>query len=145
MIRWIRASVSGSTELVASSKTRILHPLTRARMSDTAASAHCSRVQQQPHVQSCFSPAEKLDPSDATSVSSLNFSLILILAEGFPWMRERASLSVASEEIPAGSMLSLGQSALLLFRIGRCGQPQHTKKDMEGSRRVTETATDPSY
>ena len=48
-------------------------------------------------------------------MSSLNFSLILILAEGFAWMRKRASLRVASGEVPAGSILSLLASATRLL------------------------------
>lgn len=43
-IRWMMASVSGSTELVASSSSRTLHPRTRALRSDTDVSPSSALV-----------------------------------------------------------------------------------------------------
>jgi hypothetical protein len=132
MIRWINASVSGSTELVASSSTRILHPRTRARISDTIRQ-HFSLVYRdqpgRPHSHSCFSPAEKFAPSGETRPSSLNFSRVPILADESVWTSASASLSSASDLMPSGSILSLASARLAYVtyrtvppkRKGSCG------------------------
>jgi hypothetical protein len=107
MIRCIKASVSRSTEEVASSSTKILHRLLIARTRATCRQPmHVEMVR---YSQSCLSPTLKFPPSPVTSAS--NCSLSRRLDPGLELFRTtaRRSLSSASDRKPFGSMLALNK------------------------------------
>jgi hypothetical protein len=122
MIRCIRASVSRSTEEVASSNTNILQRLLMART--RATSRQCPPSTLSWYSQSCLSPTLKFPPSPVTSAS--NCSLSRRPDPGLELFRTtaRRSLSSASDRKPFGSMLALKQLvsdlSLGLIRTVQC-------------------------
>lgn len=128
MIRCIKASVSGSTELVASSnnKTRLLRAKARMRATKHVVSKQLRAYGFERYSRSCRSPALKFAPSLCTSPSRRNFSLMLGEVEGLFCTRSSTCCNCASEHAPEGSMFSLEQ---VLARPSSCTYVERSSLD----------------
>lgn len=131
MVFWIITSVSESTELVASSITRILQFLTSARdiASNWPSPMLCGSEHHRLHNRGGYhNTYEKLSPSSATCASNLNLGLHCPVATS-PFVRKpqrfKASFSAASVCSPSGSRFCL---IVPLNKNGSCGMAESLRR-----------------